>query len=49
MCCYTVIYKKYVCLKVRLNGEIVGLTDLDKTRRNVIYLCAVLKGTWYSS
>lgn len=49
MYCNTVIYKQYVFLRVRLNGEIVGLTDLDKTKRNIVFLCIVLKVMWYSS
>jgi len=43
MCGKTAIYKQYVCLKLRLNGEIVGLTDLDKTQINIVLLCAVLE------
>jgi len=39
----TVIYKQYVCLKVRLNEEIVGLTDLYKTQINIVLLRSVLK------
>jgi hypothetical protein len=33
----------YVKVKIRLNGEVVGLTGLGETRSMIGLLCAVLK------
>jgi len=41
----TLIYKQQVTLKVWLNNNVLGLTKLSKTQRNIGLLCAVLKVT----